>query len=461
MKKGEEFEGLVLRMDFPNKGIVQAGEEQISVKNALPGQRIRGIVSKKKGGKLEGRILEILSPAPEEKKEGVCPHFGQCGGCLSQCLPYETQLSIKEGQVKRLLEPVIKNSYEFEGIIGSPAECEYRNKMEYTFGDLVKDGPMTLGLHIRNSFYDILTVENCKITDSDFTDILKGVLSFFEKREISFLHRNTHEGVLRHLLVRKAAKTGEILIDLVTTTQEREALEDLLPDFVQMLCALPLKGKLAGILHTVNDSLADVIRNDGTRLLYGRDYIEEELLGLHFQISPFSFFQTNSPGAEVLYSKAREYVGETKDAVIYDLYSGTGTIAQILAPVAKEVTGVEIVEEAVAAAKINAQRNGLKNCHFIAGDVLKVLDDLTDKPDIIVVDPPRDGIHPKALDKLMAFRCRRMVYISCKPTSLARDLVLMQAKGYCVKRVCCVDMFPSTANVETVVLLELGDDTEE
>ena len=177
------------------------------------------------------------------------------------------------------------------------------------------------------------------------------------------------------------------------------------------------------------------------------------MLGLQFRISTFSFFQTNSLGAEVLYSKAREYVGETKDKVIFDLYSGTGTIAQILAPVAKQVIGVEIVEEAVEAAKENALRNGLSNVSFIAGDVLKKLDEITEKPDLIVLDPPRDGIHPKALTKIMEYGVDHLVYISCKPTSLARDLVVLQEHGYRLEKACCVDMFAFTSGVETVALL--------
>ena len=196
-----------------------------------------------------------------------------------------------------------------------------------------------------------------------------------------------------------------------------------------------------------------MVQSDETRVLYGEDVIYEELLGLRFKISTFSFFQTNSLGAEVLYSKAREYVGSTNDKMIFDLYSGTGTIAQILAPVAKKVVGVEIVAEAVEAAKENAELNGLNNCEFIAGDVLKVIDDIKDKPDLIVLDPPRDGIHPKALQKIIDFGVDRIVYISCKPTSLARDLVILQEHGYKVEKACAVDMFPQTVHVETVVLL--------
>ena len=214
---------------------------------------------------------------------------------------------------------------------------------------------------------------------------------------------------------------------------------------------------LKGILHTKNDSVADTIKNEGTDILFGQDFFYEELLDLKFKITPFSFFQTNSLGAEVLYQTAREFIGDALDdeasQTVFDLYSGTGTIAQILSPVAKKVIGVEIVEEAVVAARENAALNGLTNCEFIAGDVLKVIDTIGEKPDYIVLDPPRDGIHPKALEKIIRYNVPQMVYISCKPTSLARDLEVLQARGYQVKKVQCVDMFPSTGNCETVVLL--------
>ena len=268
----------------------------------------------------------------------------------------------------------------------------------------------------------------------------------------------SHKGYLRHLLVRRAVKTGEILVDLVTTTQTEYLGTDMQEDQVlegwkERLLGLELEGRFAGILHTLNDSLADVVQSDHTDVLYGQDYFYEELLGLRFRISPFSFFQTNSLGAEVLYDMARSYVGETKDKVVFDLYSGTGTIAQILAPVAKKVVGVEIVEEAVEAARMNAKLNGLENCEFLAGDVLKVIDEIQDKPDLIVLDPPRDGIHPKALNKIIEFGVERMVYISCKPTSLARDLVVLQERGYRVEKGGAVDMFPGTGNVEVVIMM--------
>lgn len=448
MKKGEIYEGIIGRFDFPDKGYIELPEGKIGIKHTLPGQKVRVMINKKRGGKVEGRVLEVLEPSKLETAENPCPHFGICGGCTYQTLPYEEQLKIKEKQVKDLIDSVCED-YVFEGIKGSPIEDGYRNKMEFSFGDEFKDGPLALGMHKRGSFYDVVTTGNCQIVNSDFTDILKAVKGYFEEKGTGFYKKMQHTGYLRHLLVRRAIKTGEILIDLVTTSQEEMDLQPL----TDLLLSLSLNGTIVGILHTFNDSLADVVKNDRTDILYGQDFFFEELLGLKFKISPFSFFQTNSLGAEVLYETTRGYVGETKDKVVFDLYSGTGTIAQILAPVAKKVVGVEIVEEAVEAARENAERNGLENCEFIAGDVLKVIDELQDKPDLIVLDPPRDGIHPKALGKIIDFGVDKLVYVSCKPTSLVRDLVVLQERGYKVEKVCCVDMFPSTANVETVCLL--------
>ena len=469
MKKGQVLEGIIERVDFPNKGIVTAEEgKQVTVKNGVPGQKVRFSINKIRKGKCEGRLLEVLEPSPLELEKVPCPHYGICGGCTYQSMPYEEQLKLKSEQVKRLLDAVIPdaNSYIFEEIKPSPRQFAYRNKMEFTFGDEYKDGPLALGMHKRGSFYDIVPVSDCQIVDEDYRKILNCVQQYFQEREIPFYHRLRHTGYLRHLLVRKAVKTGEILVDLVTASGEALSPDlqeaELLSGMVQALQKLELDGELAGILHTRNDSVADTITNEGTDILYGRDYFYEELLGLKFRISPFSFFQTNSLGAEVLYQTAREFIGDAlvkpedreQGSIVFDLYSGTGTIAQMLSPVAKKVVGVEIVEEAVEAAKQNAKLNGLGNCEFIAGDVLKVLDTIEEKPDFIVLDPPRDGIHPKALEKIIRYGVERMVYISCKPTSLARDLVMLQERGYGVERVCCVDMFPATANIECVTLLQ-------
>lgn len=469
MKKGQIVEGIIERVDFPNKGILRAEDgTRVIVKNAIMGQKVSAAVNKVRKGKCEGRLLEVLEKSALELPEPGCVHYGICGGCTFQSLPYEEQLSMKEQQVKDLIDAVIteeNKGYEFLPIKASPRPKAYRNKMEFSFGDEYKDGPLALGMHKRGSFYDIVNVGECQIVDEDFRRVLKITLEYFKERQIPFYHKLRHTGYLRHFLVRKAAKTGEILVDLVTTTQMEELSGEnesaLLEGWVKKLCEEKYDGVLKGILHTKNDSVADTIKNEGTDILFGQDFFYEELLGLKFKITPFSFFQTNSLGAEVLYQTAREFIGDALDdeanQTVFDLYSGTGTIAQILSPVAKKVIGVEIVEEAVVAARENAALNGLTNCEFIAGDVLKVIDTIGEKPDYIVLDPPRDGIHPKALEKIIRYNVPQMVYISCKPTSLARDLEVLQARGYKVKKVQCVDMFPATGNVETVVLLSKGE----
>ncbi len=504
MKKGEILQGVIEKVNFPNKGIMHTEEGTCIVKNTIPGQKVEVRVQKKKHGKAEAALLQVLEPSPLERPS-VCPHFGICGGCTYLTLSEEEELRLKEGQVRDLLEKAVReaenstlqDSSWFEPIRKSPRVYGYRNKMEFTFGDEYKGGPLALGMHKRGSFYDLVTVTDCQIMDQDYRTILAAVRDYWgalyqptgieeaedkvqekaqeeqeqqakqeqrekqeqqkkqekQKEQVTFFHRLTHQGYLRHLLVRKALHTGEILIDLVTTTQEEH---DLAP-FTEMLLGLTLEGKITGILHTKNDSVADTICDQGTEILYGQDYFYEKLLGLSFRISPFSFFQTNSYGAEVLYETAREFLKDAGEIsgkpVIFDLYSGTGTIGQMLSPAASKVIGVEIVEEAVEAAKKNAAGNGITNCEFIAGDVLKVIDEISEKPDVIILDPPRDGVHPKALPKILSYGVKHILYISCKPTSLARDLAAFYEAGYEIQRAACVDQFPWTTGIETVVLL--------
>ena len=450
MKKGEIYEGVIEKVDFPNKGIVMVGDQKVTVKNGMPGQKVRFMINKKRSGRAEGRLLEVLEKSSLEIREPVCNIFPECGGCMYQTMSYENQLEMKERQVRELLDGALNGTeYQWEGIHGSPIEFAYRNKMEFSFGDAYKDGPLTLGLHKKGSTYDVLTANDCKLVHEDMTKILTCVHEYFLKRNVSYYKKMQHTGYLRHLLLRRGVTTGEILVHVITTSQEEHNLESLKEE----LLALPLEGKIVGIMHIINDSLSDVVQSDETRILYGQDFFYETLLGLRFKISTFSFFQPNSLAAEVLYSVVRQYIGDTKDKVVFDLYSGTGTIAQLAASVADEVIGVEIVEEAVEAAKENAALNNLGNCKFIAGDVLKVLDDLTEKPDVIILDPPRDGIHPKALPKILSYGVDHIVYISCKATSLARDLPAFLAAGYKVEKACCVDQFCQTVHVETVCLL--------
>ena len=513
MKKKQILTGVVERVDFPNKAVVKAqvpqpdesvATEYAIVKGALPGQTVEFSVKKARKNKCEGRLRAVLKKGQLETREAKCPNFGTCGGCNYQEIPYEQQLALKKEQVLRLIDAVYEgDGYQYDGILsvrkdGQYREWGYRNKMEFSFGDAVKDGPLTLGLHKKGSFHDIVDAEGCQIVHPDYSAVLACVREYAKENNIPYYHKRDHQGVLRHLLVRRAEVSGDMLVALVTSTQQEIDYSEL----VSRLLALPLEGQITGILQICNDSLGDVVQSDETKILYGKDWFEEKVLGLTFKISPFSFFQTNTSGAEVLYQRAREYVlgeinignvGEASngnmtentpgeenapggdalngkasggnatethavdlhDKVVFDLYSGTGTIAQLIAPVARKVIGVEIVEEAVEAAKENAALNGLDNCEFIAGDVLKVIDDIEEKPDYIILDPPRDGIHPKALQKIIDYGVKNIVYISCKPTSFARDLAVFQERGYELKRVSNVDLFPETVHVETVVKLSL------
>ena len=295
MKKGQIYEGVVEDVLFPNKGQIRTEDRMVTVKNGLPGQKLRFQVQKVRKGKAEGRILEVLERASMEC-EPACRHFADCGGCTWQRLPYEEQLRLKERQVKEILERAADGYFwQFEGIWESPDRYGYRNKMEFSFGDGSKDGPLELGMHKRGSFYDIVTVDDCQIADEDFGQILKETLSFFREQGTVFYHKMQHKGYLRHLLVRKAAKTGEILTALVTTTQTVQAEKELLEAWKERLLALTLKGTLTGILHTRNDSPADVVQNDETTILYGRDCFYEELLGLQFRITPCLLYTSPSP----------------------------------------------------------------------------------------------------------------------------------------------------------------------
>lgn len=449
-KKNEIIDGLIEKVKFPNKGIMYIEEERIPVlvPDTFPGQKVRVRLQRKRKGTWEGRALEHLEN-PAHFVKPSCEYFGLCGGCAMQHLSYENQLEHKHEQVQTLLQNAGVTGYEDMGILGSPSEWAYRNKMEFSFGDACKDGPMTLGMHRKNSTFDIITVDGCKIVDEDFNMILRFVLRYAQSFNLPFYKKKIHEGFLRYLIVRRSETTGDLLINIVTTTQRDFDFTEL----ANYLVDLGTKGKIAGILHTYSDTLADAVKPDSTRVLYGKDAFTETILGLQFNISPYSFFQTNTKGAELLYKTALDMPQDITSKVVFDLYSGTGTIAQIMATKAKEVYGIEIVEEAVEKAKENAKLNDLTNCHFVAGDVLKEVENFHVKPELIVLDPPREGIHPKAIDKIIGFDAKELLYISCKPTSLARDLPVFEQAGYKVEKVCCVDMFPHTHHVETIAYL--------
>lgn len=448
MKRRDIIEFEVDKMEFGGTSVTKIENRDVSMKGGITGQRVKAIVQKTKSGKADVKMMELLENSPIETQT-PCKHFNQCGGCSILSVPYEKQLEIKERQVLDLFLQQDLIGFEFLGIQGSPLNKLYRNKMEYTFGDEVKGGPLTLGLHKKGRHIDILTVDGCFLVDNDFISVLTSTVKYFNEKELPYYRTMSHQGYLRNLVVRKGINTNELMVNIVTSSQ----IDFDMDEYREMLLNLELEAELVSILHTINDGLADAVQCDELRVLHGRDYITEEVLGLKFKISPFSFFQTNTKGAEVLYSIARDFIGDHSDKVIFDLYSGTGTIGQVMAGKAKKVYGIEIIEEAVKAANENAKLNGLSNCEFIAGDVGKTVKNLKDKPDLIIVDPPRPGVHKDAVRDIAGFGAKEIVYISCNPRTLVLDLVEFKKYGYEAKKVKCMDMFPNTPHCETVVKL--------
>ncbi|MBI9012362.1 MAG: 23S rRNA (uracil(1939)-C(5))-methyltransferase RlmD [Clostridiales bacterium] len=449
MKRGQLIEFTIEDVRFPSKGIGTFEGRQIHVKNTLPGQVVEARVKKRRKEYVEAKLVRVVERS-ETEVESFCEHFGKCGGCAIQTLKYEDQTKNKARMVQKLLENTGIEDFNFKGIISSPDIYEYRNKMEFSFGDEEKDGPLRLGMHKKGRMHDVVNVPNCHICGKDFTRIATAILEFVVEHNIPKYNKRSHEGFLRHLTIRKGLKTDEILIGLSASTQY-----DLDYDaFVKVLLDLELDGKIVGILHILNDGQGDVVKGP-IKTLYGREYYYEELLDLRFKVSFFSFFQTNTFGAELLYKATMEHMDNIESKVVFDLFSGTGTIGQIMSKKAKHVIGIELIEDAVVAANENAELNNITNAEFLAGDVFNMLDEVKVKPDVIVLDPPRMGILEKTLHKILRYKVKGITYVSCNPKTLAENLVQMQKSGYKVDDVLCVDMFPHTPHVETIVKLSL------
>jgi len=447
MKRNEVIEVKIEDHSFPNTGIGHVEGKKVQVKGAFPGEVVAARAHQVRGDRAKGRFIEVLEKAPYAV-DAPCIHFGRCGGCISQQVPLPLQRTFKEQEVQKLFLQNDLSMGEYLGVVGEKEQYEYRNKMEYTFGDAVKDGELNLGMHLKSMKNSVLNTEECILVSEDFRKIHAFTIDYFRKLDLPYYRVMRQEGYLRNLLIRRGVQTGELMVNLVTTTQ-REV--DLTP-YKEGLLALALTDDLVSILHTENDNLADAVHVDKLNILYGRDYITERLFDLTFKISPFSFFQTNTKGAEVLYEEVRKLIGEEKNE-IFDLYCGTGTIGQIVAHKAKKVTGVEIVEEAVVAANENVRTNGLDHVHFLAGDVKDVIETLEGQPELIILDPPRSGVHPKALSYVHAFGAKELIYVSCNPKTLVIDLKVLVSEGYEVIKTKIVDLFPNTPHVETVCLL--------
>jgi 23S rRNA (uracil-5-)-methyltransferase RumA len=448
MKKREIIELTIEKMLFPNLGIAFYEGAEVRVKHALPGQKVLAKVGKIRKIYAEARLLEVVRPRKDEIPAD-CIHNDFCGGCSRQNLSYEHQLIEKEKAVMNLFAEHGIMDVPYRGITASPKIYRYRNKMEYTFGDMEKGGETTLGMHRKNRYMDVLTISDCLLTHTDFNRIMIETLAFCKEHRLPHYNNKTHMGLLRNLIVRMAENTGEIMVNIVTSDQiafpEKE--------YKEAMEALELEGKIVGILRTINNDLGTAVSCEELRVLAGREWILEDVGGLKFKISPFSFFQTNTSGAELLYEKGFSMLGDLSDKVLYDLYSGTGTIGQLFAERVKAVYGVEIIEEAVEKANENAVLNNLSNCHFYVGDVRDGLKIIPERPDVIVLDPPRAGIVEKTLMDIIAYGVEEILYISCNPKTLARDLLIFKENNYEMTEMALVDMFPHTPHVEAIILM--------
>ena len=384
-----------------------------------------------------------------------CKHRTVCGGCKYNGMVYEETLAAKDKEVRECLCLHGVDLSCYKGVIPAKERSRYgyRNKMEYTFGDLVKGGEMTLGMHKTGSFMSIITVDDCQLVADDFNVILRQTLDFCISNDYMHYHKKTHEGLLRNLIVRKGMRTGELLINIVTSSED--GFDEI--GFMKMILSLKLEGTVVGILRTLNDRLADAVYCDKMKVLFGRNYYYEVINGLRFKVNAFSFFQTNVEAVERMYDDAVSLLKNINGKTLFDLYCGTGTISQIAAKSAAKVIGIELAADSVEAAKANAILNGIKKCEFICGDVFETLDGVSEHPDVIIVDPPRIGMREKAVSRVASYGVPEIVYISCNPKTCAADLEHFISLGYEPVTIQAYDNFVWTRHVETVALLSKLD----
>ena len=453
VRKGEEVELRIDSLAYGGNGVGRLDGFVVFVRGGLPGDLVRARATKVKRGFAEAIRTALLEPGPD-RVEAPCRHFGVCGGCRFQDLAYDRQAAAKELQVRDALARLGGfDDPPVEPIVPARSIYEYRNKLEYSFAP----GPesLVLGFHRAGRWDEVIDVERCHLTTDVGNAIREAVKEWARAEALEPYDQETQTGYLRHLVVREGRNTGQLLVLLVTAPGERFDVDFL----IETVTRFP---EVRSIHWAVNDQPSEVT-NLPTRLLWGQEWIEEELLGMRFRLRPNAFLQTNTEMAETLYELAREAAGLTGREVVYDLYCGTGTVGLTLARAAASVWGVEISEESVACAIENASANGVENASFFAGNVGQALEELREHagpPDVVVVDPPRAGLAGKALRRTGALQASRLVYVSCNPTTLASDAaVLRDEYGYELVRCTPVDMFPHTPHIESVSLLVRSGDT--
>jgi 23S rRNA (uracil1939-C5)-methyltransferase len=446
---------------FGGKGVAKIEGYTVFVERGLPGQLVDARVFRRNKGFAEARVVGVLESGPRDVP-ARCSHFGVCGGCTLQHLDYEAQLEAKREHVKDCLERLGGLiGIEVEPTLPSPGVYEYRNKMEYSFGSLWLEAGkpaeerMSLGLHVRGRFDRVVEIERCHLQDATGSDIVRTVREFALESGLAPYSTKTHRGFWRFLVHREGVHTGERMVVIITNRVEPGSLgwRELDRLGAMLKARVP---QITSLLHGMTDTKASVAVCQTVRVLSGDPVIRETLLGLNFEIGPNTFFQTNTLGAERLFSEALERSGIAKDMTVWDLYCGVGALSLPLARLARHVVGVEIVPESVEAARRNAALNQLENLEFHSGDVREVLRALAPSgpaPDLIAVDPPREGVHAKVLEQMAEVAPKRLLYISCNPATLARDLGVLKQAGYVTDRVLPVDLSPHTPHIEAVATL--------
>ena len=434
----------------------------IFIPNVVPGDVVDIQTLKKRKAYYEGKAVRFHEFS-EHRIEPICEHFGVCGGCKWQNMKYSQQLLYKQNEVKNHLQRIGKIELpEFEPILGSEKQFFYRNKMEFGFSNsrwLTQDeieseedlgNRNALGFHIPKMWDKILDIKKCHLQEDPSNAIRNEIRDFANLNNLSFFNPRSHEGLLRTLMLRTAS-TGEIMVLIQFFEDDKQNRELLLDHLYEKF------PKITSLQYVINQKANDTLYDTNIKLYKGRDYILEEMEGLKFSINAKSFYQTNSDQAFELYKITRDFAGLTGNEIVYDLYTGTGTIAQFVSKKAKKVIGVESVPEAIIDAKANAERNNITNCEFFVGDMKVVFNEAFiakhGQPDVIITDPPRDGMHKDVIEQILKIEPQKIVYVSCNSATQARDLALMGEK-YKVTRVRPVDMFPQTHHVENVVLLE-------
>ena len=434
----------------------------IFIPNVVPGDVVDIQTLKKRKAYYEGKAVRFHEFS-EHRIEPICEHFGVCGGCKWQNMKYSQQLLYKQNEVKNHLQRIGKIELpEFEPILGSDKQFFYRNKMEFGFSNsrwLTQDeieseedlgNRNALGFHIPKMWDKILDIKKCHLQEDPSNEIRNKIRDFANLNNLSFFNPRSHEGLLRTLMLRTAS-TGEIMVLIQFFEDDKQNRELLLDHLYEKF------PKITSLQYVINQKANDTLYDTNIKLYKGRDYILEEMEGLKFSINAKSFYQTNSDQAFELYKITRDFAGLTGNEIVYDLYTGTGTIAQFVSKKAKKVIGVESVPEAIIDAKANAERNNITNCEFFVGDMKVVFNEAFiakhGQPDVIITDPPRDGMHKDVIEQILKIEPQKIVYVSCNSATQARDLALMDEK-YTVTRVRPVDMFPQTHHVENVVLLE-------